>query len=162
MYSETVPGENEITRRRFCNRVLLASSALALGANSLSVAGAAQREAQLAYPPMKIEGAESLLPGSSLYFSYPTPRDAAVLVRAEDGQYAAYSRKCAHLGYSVDFNSARRCLTCPCHQGVYDARTGLVLFGPPPRPLDPIVLQMQAGGQVWAIGKTVGKSSPNA
>ena len=162
MYSETVPGENEITRRRFCNRALLATSALALGASSLKVAAAAQRDLQIAYPPMKIEGAENVIPGSFLYFSYPTPRDAAVLVRAQDGQYSAYSRKCAHLGCSVDFNAARRCLTCPCHQGAYDARTGLVIFGPPPRPLDPIVLQMQAGGQVWAVGKGVGKYSPNA
>lgn len=162
MYSETVPGENEITRRRFCNRALLATSALALGASSLKGAAAAQRDLQIAYPPMKIEGAENLIPGSFLYFSYPTPRDAAVLVRAQDGQYSAYSRKCAHLGCSVDFNAARRCLTCPCHQGAYDARTGFVLFGPPLRPLDPVVLQMQAGGQVWAVGKGVGKNSPNA
>lgn len=162
MDSETVSGKDDITRRRFCNRVLLASSALALGANSLRIADAAQGEVQVAYPPMKIEGAESLLPGSSLNFSYPTPRDAAVLVRIHDGQYVAYSRKCAHLGCSVDFNEVRRCLVCPCHQGAYDARTGLVLFGPPPRPLDPIVLQMQAGGQVWAVGKGIGKNSPNA
>ncbi len=159
MYSETVPGKNEITRRRFCNRVLLASSALALGAGSLKVAGAAQHSVLLDYPPLKITGAESMLPGSSLYFSYPNPRDAAVLVCAQDGQYAAYSRKCAHFGCSVDFNSARQCLTCPCHQGAYDARTGMVLFGPPPRPLDPIVLQMRAGGQVWAVGKAIGEGS---
>jgi len=147
------PKDSEITRRRFCNRMLLASTALAFGANGLKVEGAEQHDALLAYPPMKIEGAESMLPGSSLYFSYPNSRDAAVLVRAQDGQYSAYSRKCAHFGCSVDFNSARQCLTCPCHQGAYDARTGMVLFGPPPRPLDPIVLQMRAGGQVWAVGK---------
>ena len=162
MDSKAVPEKTEITRRRFCNRVLLASSALALGANGLKVADAAQLEPQVAYPPMKIEGAESVIPGSFLYFSYPTPRDAAVLVRANDGQFAAYSRKCAHLGCSVDFNATRRCLTCPCHHGTYDARTGMVLFGPPPRPLDPIVLQMQAGGEVWAIGRGIGRSSPNA
>lgn len=159
MYSEMVPGKNEITRRRFCKRVLLASSVLALGAGSLKVAGAEQHGVSLAYPLLKIEGAERLLPGSSLYFSYPTPNDAAVLVRAQDGQFSAYSRKCAHRGCSVDFSAARQCLTCPCHQGAYDARTGMVLFGPPPRPLDPIVLQMRAGGQVWAVGKAIGEGS---
>ena len=102
MDSKTVPGKNDITRRRFCNGVLLASSALALGANSLKVADAAQLEPQVAYPPMKIEGAESVIPGSFLYFSYPTPRDAAVLVRASDGQFAAYSRKCAPSAPSVN------------------------------------------------------------
>jgi len=162
MDSEMVLGKHDITRRTFCNRVLLASSALALGANGLPIANAAQGSAEIAYPPMKIEGAESLLPGSFLYFSYPTSRDAAVIMRTQDGQYAAYSRKCAHLGCSVDFNAARGCLVCPCHQGAYDARTGLVIFGPPPRPLDPIVLQMQAGGEVWAVGKGLGMNSNSA
>lgn len=162
MNEKALPGKNEITRRRFCNRALLASSALALAATSFKVEGGQQPEVLLAYPPMKIEGAESVVPGSFLYFSYPTRNDAAVLLRAADGEYFAYSRKCAHLGCSVDFNTARRCLTCPCHQGAYDARTGVVLFGPPPRPLDPIVLQMRAGGQLWAVGKRIGNGSPNA
>lgn len=162
MPSKTIPRKKEISRRRFCNRTLLASSALALGANGLWVTAASQRQEEIAYPPMKIDGAESVIPGSFLYFSYPTSRDAAVLLRGLDGEYSAYSRKCAHLGCSVDFDAARRCLTCPCHRGAYDARSGLVLVGPPARPLDPIVLQMQAGGQVWAVGKSIGKSSANA
>jgi Rieske Fe-S protein len=162
MDSYSVQEKSGITRRRFCNRVLLASSAFAIGANSLKVDGAVQPGVLLAYPPMKVEGSESLLPGSFLYFSYPTRNDAAVLMRTAEGEYFAYSRKCAHLGCSVDFNHARRCLTCPCHQGAYDARTGFVLFGPPRRPLDQIVLQMRAGGQLWAVGKRIGDSNPNA
>ena len=31
-----------------------------------------------------------------------------------------------------------------------------VVFGPPPRPLDQIVLQVRAGGEVWAVGKRLG------
>ena len=102
------------------------------------------------------------MPGSFLYFSYPTANDPAVLVRAHDGEYLAYSRKCAHLGCSVDFDPQRRCLKCPCHQGAYDPRTGYVMFGPPPRPLDQIVLQMRAGGEVWAVGKRIGSTNSNA
>jgi Rieske Fe-S protein len=60
------------------------------------------------------------------------------------------------LGCSVDFDSARRCLACPCHRGVYDAQTGYVVYGPPPRPLDQIVLQMRAGGELWAVGRRTG------
>jgi Rieske Fe-S protein len=162
MNSEAVSGKTEITRRRFCNRVLLTSTALAFASNSLKVEGAEQWSELLVYPPMRIEGAEAVLPGSFLYFSYPTPTDAAVLVRTQDGDYFAYSRKCAHLGCSVDFDGARRCLSCPCHHGAYDARTGFVLFGPPPRPLDPIELERRAGGQLWAVGKRIGNSNPNA
>lgn len=162
MNSETVAGERAITRRRFCNRALLASTTLAFAASELNAQDVYREDVQIDYPPRKIDGAENILPGSFLYFSYPTSNDAAVLVREPDGEYFAYARKCAHRGCSVDFSSARRCLTCPCHRGAYDARTGFVLFGPPLRPLDSIVLQMRSGGQVWAVGKTIGNRNPNA
>ena len=151
---EPVSENNQITRRSFCNTVLLASSALALHATN--AAAATNTRAQVVeYPPLKIEGAEQLLPGSFIYFNYPTHKDEAVLLKTPDGEYCAYSRKCAHLGCSVNFNGARRCLICPCHQGVYDMKSGLAIFGPPQRPLDGIVLQMRAGGSVWAVGKTI-------
>ena len=35
----------------------------------------------------------------------------------------------------------------------FDAKTGNVLYGPPPRPLDPIKLEVRANGEVWAIGR---------
>jgi Rieske Fe-S protein len=162
MNSETVPQSGVTTRRRFCNRVLLATTTLAFAPGKLWAQGVKRHDGLIEYPPMKIDGAERVLPGSFLYFSYPTSTDAAVLVRALDGQYFAHARKCAHLGCLVDFNAARRCLVCPCHQGAYDARTGFVLFGPPPRPLNSIVLQMRTGGQVWAVGKAIGDSNPNA
>ena len=147
--------DSQITRRTFCNRALLTSAGVMISAT----AGSSQNNQQqtlLASPPVKIDGAERVMPGSYLYFNYPKADDAAVLVRTTDGQYLAYSRKCAHLGCSVDFDGARRCLTCPCHRGVYDSRTGYVMYGPPPRPLDQIILQMRAGGEVWALGKRPG------
>lgn len=158
---EFPPDDSQITRRTFCSRVLLTSTGLALAASSLKGEPTSEPVRQLAYPPMKIEGAERVMPGSFLYFSYPRANDA-VLVRAQDGEFIAYSRKCAHLGCSVDFDPAHRCLRCPCHQGTYDARTGSVLYGPPPRPLDQIVLQMRAGGEVWAVGRTIGSGDPKA
>jgi Rieske Fe-S protein len=145
--------EPNIPRRVFCNTLLLTSAGLALAARDLN---GQPKSTSLRYPPVKIEGAERVLPGSFLYFNYPRANDPAVLVRAEDGEYLAYSRKCAHLGCSVDFENERRCLECPCHRGIYDARTGYVVYGPPPRPLDQIVLQMRAGGEVWAVGRRAG------
>ena len=144
--------DSEITRRTFCNRALLTSAGVMISATAVSSQNN-QPQALVAYPPVKIDGAERVMPGSYLYFNYPKANDAAVLVRTTDGQYLAYNRKCAHRGCTVDFDGARRCLICPCHRGVYDSRTGYVMYGPPPRPLDQIVLQMRAGGQVWAVGK---------
>ena len=97
--------------------------------------------------------------GMSLYFEYPTRKDPAVLLRTAEGEYTAFSRKCSHAGCSVEFDGARRCLKCPCHLGTFDARLGYVMYGPPRRPLDQIVLQMRAGGQVWAIGKSIGQNA---
>ena len=151
----TTKSDSTITRRSFCNRALLTSAALMVAAHDT----AGQKNDQqtlLAYPPVKIDGAEQVMPGSYLYFDYPKAKNPAVLVRTMDGQYLAYSRKCAHLGCSVEFDSTNRCLRCPCHRGVYDSRNGYVMYGPPPRPLDQIILQMRAGGEVWAVGKRPG------
>ena len=142
------------TRRAFCADLLLTSTGLILAAPTVSKVVAAQ-DSMVAYPPTKIEGAETLLPGSGLYFNYPTRNDPAVLLRLSEGEYRAYSRRCSHAGCSVDFDGARRYLECPCHRGSYDARLGQVMFGPPRRPLDEIVLEVRAGGHFWAIGKRV-------
>jgi len=146
------------TRRAFCTDLLLTSTALVLGAPTVTKVVAAQ-DSMVAYPPRKIEGAETLLSGSGLYFNYPTRNDPAVLLRSNEGEYRAYSRRCSHAGCSVEFDAPRRCLKCPCHYGAFDARMGHVVFGPPRRPLDEIVLQIRAGGQVWAVGKSFGSNT---
>lgn len=146
------------TRRAFCTDLLLTSTGLMLAAPAVTKAIPTQ-DSIISFPPRKIENAETLLPGSGLYFNYPTRNDPAVLLRWSDGEYRAYSRKCSHAGCSVVFEPSRRCLSCPCHQGRYDARLGHVMFGPPPQPLDEIVLQVRAGGNVWAVGKSFGRNS---
>lgn len=148
----------EITRREFCNCLLLTSTGLLIAATTSTPEAAAQQDPLLAYPPLRIEGGERLMPGSSLYFTFPRAGDPAILVRAQDGQYYAYSQKCSHMGCSIYFERASRRLECPCHKGAYDAQTGFVLNGPPTRPLDLIVLQMRAGGEVWAVGRTLSSS----
>lgn len=146
------------TRRGFCTDLMLTATGLVLAAPTVTRVVAAQ-DSMVAYPPRKIEGAETLVPGSNLYFNYPTRNDPAVLLRSSEGEYRAYSRRCSHAGCSVELDAPRRCLKCPCHQGVFDARMGYVMFGPPQRPLDEIVLQVRSGGQVWAIGKTFGSNT---
>ena len=140
------------TRRVFCTSVLLTSAGLLLAAPA-ATEGVVAQDSLVAYPPRKIEGAELLLPGSSLYFNYPTRNDPAVLLRLSESEYKAYSRRCSHAGCSVDFHAPSRCLMCPCHRGAYDVRLGHVMFGPPRRPLDEIVLEVRAGGHLWAVGK---------
>jgi len=147
--------QSQIDRREFCHHVVLGSAGLVLMANKLKAASAEQPENVVSYPPMKIEGAERVMPGSFLYFNYPNRDDQGVLLRNQEGEYIAFSRTCAHRGCSIEFDSTRKCLACPCHRGTYDSRTGYVVFGPPPRPLDQIILQMRAGGEVWAVGRSL-------
>lgn len=150
--------EAQVTRREFCNFLALTSTALVVGAVGVTTAAEIQQRRTAIYSPQKIEGAERLMPGESLNFHYPTERDTAILVRARDGQYYAYGQKCTHLSCPVYFDRTQGHLECPCHNGAYDVQTGGVLFGPPPRPLDKIVLEMRAGGEVWAIGRKVGSN----
>lgn len=153
-----VDSADQLGRRKFCNRLLVTSSGLLVGAAALTSVSA-QTNSQVAYPPQRIEGAEALLPGSSLSFYYPSKTHPAILVRSQTGDYSAFSQKCSHRGCSVNFNRNRGCLECPCHRGAFDAQTGFVLNGPPTRPLNQIVLQMRAGGAVWAVGLTIGEGS---
>ena len=146
----------QLSRRQFCNTLTATSAALAVVATGLASQVEAGQEPAIVYPPRKIEGAEMLMPGSSLYFTYPTSSDPAILVRGQDGQFYAYSQRCTHRGCSVYFDPSQKCLECPCHRGAYHLQSGEVMFGPPQRPLDVINLQMRAGGQLWATGKTVG------
>ena len=145
-------------RRIFCTDLMLTSAGLVLAGPGLAKAIPAQ-DSMVAYPPRKIDGAELLLPGSGLYFNYPGRNDPAVLVRSSEGEFKAYSRRCSHAGCSVEFDAPARCLRCPCHRGAYDTRVGQVMFGPPRRPLDQIVLQVRAGGQIWAVGKSFAGNS---
>jgi Rieske Fe-S protein len=84
-------------------------------------------------------------------FSYPTDRDACILVRTGTASCVAYSQKCTHLSCAVYYARERNRLECPCHQGYFSIADGAVLQGPPQRPLPRVMLEVQ-GGQVFAVG----------
>ena len=89
-------------------------------------------------------------------FHYPGEKDSAILIRTETGEFRAYSQQCTHLACPVYYERRQKRLECPCHEGAFDAATGSVLYGPPPRPLDSIDLEMR-NGELWAVGKrTIG------
>jgi Rieske Fe-S protein len=86
--------------------------------------------------------------------------DSAILVRASDENFYAYGQKCTHLSCPVYYDKQSMHLECPCHEGGFDAATGNVLYGPPPRALDKIELEMR-GTEVWAIGRKASGSDEN-
>jgi len=146
--------EAQVTRREFCNFLGLTSAALFIGAAGFAGKAAFDARKVETFAAAKIEGAEALAPGASINFHYPTEKDSAILVRLLDGSYRAFGQKCTHLACPVYFDRGNQRLECPCHEGAFNARTGDVLFGPPPRPLDMVSLEVRDGGDVWAIGRT--------
>jgi len=52
----------------------------------------------------------------------------------------------------AEFVTLRDAVAGFSHEGGFDVRTGQVLYGPPPRPLDLIVLEVR-GAEVWAVGR---------
>ena len=144
--------EAQVTRREFCNFLGLTSAALFLGAGGFAAKAALDARKSESFSAARIDGAEALAPNSSLNFNYPTDRDSAILIRTSEGAYHAYGQKCTHLSCPVYYSPDHQRLECPCHEGAFDAATGNVLYGPPPRPLDTIEVELR-GGQVWAIGR---------
>lgn len=63
-------------------------------------------------------------------------QELSVYVLTDNGRdYVAMSNICTHLGCRVRWVAQRNQFFCPCHNGVFD-KQGLVVSGPPPRPLN--------------------------
>jgi Rieske Fe-S protein len=145
--------EAQVTRREFCNFLGLTSAALFVGAAGFAAKAAIDSRQTTTFAPAQIANAEAMVPNSALNFHYPTEKDSAILIRTADGAYHAYGQQCTHLACPVYYAREHQRLECPCHEGAFDAATGNVLYGPPPRPLDAIRLEMR-DGKVWALDRT--------
>jgi len=68
----------------------------------------------------------------------------SVWLYTEDGDtFKAYNGHCTHLGCGYVYDKDRKTFICPCHRGQFDVKTGAVLAGPPPRPLDELPVQVR-------------------
>jgi len=63
-----------------------------------------------------------------------------------DGEHVTvYSGRCTHLGCSYGYDDKNKIFRCPCHNGMFDVKTGAVLGGPPPRALDTLESKIEDG-----------------
>ena len=63
-------------------------------------------------------------------------QDVSVYVLTDNGRdFVALSNICTHLGCRVRWIADQQQFFCPCHNASFD-EAGLVVEGPPPRPLD--------------------------
>jgi menaquinol-cytochrome c reductase iron-sulfur subunit len=104
---------------------------------------------------IKLGETEQMEQGVPIRFDFSeTINDAWVEARAlrgvwiytDDGKsFAVYNGICTHLACSYGFDKEKGIFHCPCHHGLYDPKTGKVLGGPPPRPLDTLETKIENG-----------------
>jgi menaquinol-cytochrome c reductase iron-sulfur subunit len=161
-----MPGAFEgetVTRRRFMNVVTqsaggVAAMAFTLPALAFAVGPLFSREpfswqtvgtpadfTELTYATKVITVVQGIGNAGNT-IAYMRKRNPAIDTEPEDqyNHYIALSSRCMHLGCPVRYVSAAERFICPCHGGVYDFR-GMVVSGPPVRPLDRFYTRVHDG-----------------
>ena len=141
--------DHYVTRREFTKFLVLASGATFFGNAYFAVQR--YRQHHQVFASQAIARTNELAVGGVKLVHYPDADTPALLIRLKNGEYVAYLQRCTHLSCPVHFAAATNRLECPCHNGAFDATTGAVLEGPPPRPLPRLVLRME-GDQILAEG----------
>ena len=75
----------------------------------------------------------------------------ALLIRTPDGELQAFSAVCSHLECTVQYKVDTSQIWCACHNGLYDL-SGNVVSGPPPRPLERLVVNQRGDDVVVSRG----------
>jgi Rieske Fe-S protein len=97
--------------------------------------------------------------------AYVRSRDPAIDTEPGDqyNHWVALSSRCMHLGCPVRYTPAAQRFICPCHGGVYNFR-GLVVGGPPVRPLDRFYTRLAGGvvqiGPRYSVNSELQRFSP--
>lgn len=95
-------------------------------------------------------GASTRLPrDQGALYTDPSDGQPDIVIRHSDGSLNAFSAICTHQGCQVGYQGGSQ-IVCPCHGGLYNARTGAVEGGPPPLPLPPRRV-LEHGGAIYAI-----------
>ncbi len=130
---ERVEAEH-VSRREFAKFLCLVSGGMAVGTGWVAVK-------DKIFPPFRIKGEVLVCKtgdvpiGGTRAFTVPGSITPFILIHLNDGDWRAYEQKCTHLSCAVFYQPKDDKIECPCHNGWFDARTGTVLQGPPPRPL---------------------------
>lgn len=121
------------------------STATSIGPNSGTTTG--RRRHHRSAPPSgtRIGSASAVPAGHAALFRDPSNGQPAYVVHETSGKFVAFSAVCTHAGCTVGFDAASQQFVCPCHGGTYSARTGQVVAGPPPSPLNRIKVTVTRG-----------------
>jgi Rieske Fe-S protein len=144
---ERITGDTLIARRDYLRILVTISGGLVLGAAAVVVGLFPKRTGSAT----ALRIAAEIPAGAYVQFAYPSGDDRAIAMRLPDGTLVAYSSICTHLSCAVLPRLQEAALVCPCHDGRFDARTGDVLEGPPPRPLPQVLVEQRSDG-IYAVG----------
>ena len=144
------PQDLYVERRDFLKFLVLISGAFTAG-QAWIAAQNWYRHRRGQPPVVRLAAVDEVPPGATLTFRYPDENEPCLLVRLTTGEFVAFNQKCTHLSCAVIPRPADGTFFCPCHDGVFDLRTGAPIAGPPKRPLTRIVLQRR-GADIYAVG----------
>jgi nitrite reductase/ring-hydroxylating ferredoxin subunit len=144
------PADQYVARRDFMKFMILTSVAFTAGQFWIAIQNW-WRKRRGADPIVRIASHDEVAVGGTMVFRYPGDHDACILVRVGEREWVAYSQRCTHLSCAVIPVPAQGVFHCPCHEGVFDLRSGRPTAGPPRRPLPRIRLDVR-GNDIYATG----------
>jgi len=139
----TGPGHDralqKTSRRRFLDYLLGTSAVATLAAIFYPII-------RFMAPPKVVEALQNsvvaaklseLPPNSAKIFKFGSK--PGIVIRTASGELKAFSAVCTHLDCIVQYRQDRKQIWCACHNGQYNLN-GENIGGPPPRPLEPYVV----------------------
>jgi arsenite oxidase small subunit len=173
---------NSSDRRNFLKLAVAFSALLVaagIGAITKAVTNAPSSEssASTIFPKVKVATLDGLEINQPVLFNYPLDNEPNVLVKlgqkaeggvGPDSDIVAFSALCQHLGCVYAFQAtgtSPQCDSsytaespvgyCCCHGTVFDfLHGGTVQAGPSPRPVPQVTLEVDASGNIYAVGMT--------
>jgi cytochrome b6-f complex iron-sulfur subunit len=146
-----------VTRREFAKFLVLVSGGMCVGTAWVAVKDKLF-PARQASERQRVCKIEDLPVGGMLAFELLTTGTPYILIRLAESDWRIFEQKCTHLSCAVFYDSKLGKIACPCHHAFFDATTGAVLQGPPPRPLPRLDVAVVAG-EVFAVPPSSEKGS---
>jgi thiosulfate dehydrogenase [quinone] large subunit len=97
---------------------------------------------------IRLASSDQLPAGKAALYRDPADGQPDVIIRDPGGQLIAMSAVCTHAGCAVTYSGGK--LVCPCHNSVFNPRTGAVEQGPATQPL-PTKRVVESGGSIYAV-----------
>jgi cytochrome b6-f complex iron-sulfur subunit len=142
-----------VTRREFAKFLVLISGGMCVGTAWVAVK-------DTLFPPHQVSGRQKLcrleeVPvGGMLAFRLTGSDVPYILIHLAENEWRIFEQKCTHLSCAVFYDPKLGRIACPCHHAFFDAETGAVLQGPPPRPLGSLKVAV-LDGEVFAEASPV-------